>query len=261
MKCPGCNNLLGDDAVFCDKCGALVKNEVPAANNQQARGQYQKAEETAFSAPVYRDEYAPPKEEVYYREKPKTEKKSSTGIIIGVMIGVIVTLIIAIVAILLISSGFGESSVQPVPTATVMPTESPEPVKKISSYEVVKSNMTWSEAESAAEGADSHLVYINDREEFEKVCQKAEGAGINVFWVGARRYRNDSWYDATWLDGSEITYEKWFDGEPSYTSEDNMDEMYLMVFKVDGEWYFNDAENDVERFYKGKMGYIVETEE
>ena len=51
---------------------------------------------------------------------------------------------------------------------------------------------------------------------------------------------------------------------PAYAidyDEEGYDENYLMVFKVNGVWYFNDATNDVSMHYPGKMGYIVEVEE
>ncbi len=63
------------------------------------------------------------------------------------------------------------------------------------------------------------------------------------------------------VDGEDITYINWLSGEPTYYDEDGFDENYLMVFKVNGVWYFNDATNDVSMHYSGKMGYIVEVEE
>ena len=55
-----------------------------------------------------------------------------------------------------------------------------------------------------------------------------------------------------------MNYTNWYSGEPTYQSEEGNQENYLMVFKVKDKWYFNDAENDVSQYYKGKMGYIVE---
>lgn len=142
-------------------------------------------------------------------------------------------------------------------TTTPTPAEKP----KASSYVVYKSDATWTEASQNAEQIGGHLVCINDREEFEKVCKKADEQNIKVFWVGAYRRSYDNWEDSKWDDGEDITFTKWLQGEPTYYSEDGDEENYLMVFKVNGTWYFNDAINDVSEYYSGKMGYIVETEE
>ena len=136
-----------------------------------------------------------------------------------------------------------------------------EPIEKESSYTAYKSDATWTEAGQYAQNQGGYLVCINDREEFDKVCQIADEEKINVFWVGAKRYSYDSWEETKWLDGEEITYTNWLSGEPTYCDEEGNDENYLMVFKVNGVWYFNDATNDVSMHYSGKMGYIVEVEE
>lgn len=148
-------------------------------------------------------------------------------------------------------------------TPTPTPTQTPVPVEKtkVSSYIAYKSDATWSEANQNAEQMGGYLVCINNSEEFERVCKKADEQNIKVFWVGAYRNSYDDWEDTQWCDGEDITFTRWLQGEPTYYSEDGEDENYLMVFKVNGTWYFNDAINDVSEYYSGKMGYIVETEE
>ena len=130
----------------------------------------------------------------------------------------------------------------------------------ISTYDAVKSDATWYEAEKYAINAGGHLAYIDNYDEFNKICSFADEKNIKVFWVSANRDYNDDWNNAKWGDGKNIEFIKWYPGEPSYTSEDGDEEEYLMVFKVDGTWYFNDAENDVAKYYKGKLGYVVEFE-
>ncbi len=142
-------------------------------------------------------------------------------------------------------------------TQTPQPTEKP----KVSSYTAYTSDATWTEASQYAKQQGGYLVCINDSEEFEKVCKKADEQNIKVFWVGAYRSSYDDWEDTQWNDGEDITFTRWLQGEPTYYSEEGDDENYLMVFKVNGTWYFNDATNDVSEYYSGKMGYIVETEE
>ena len=142
-------------------------------------------------------------------------------------------------------------------SSTPVPTEKP----KVSSYTAYTSDATWTEASQYARNSGGYLVCINDKEEFDKVCQKADAQNIKVFWVGAKRDSYDDWDEAKWLDGEDITYTNWLSGEPTYYDEEGYDENYLMVFKVNGVWYFNDATNDVSMHYPGKMGYIVEVEE
>lgn len=139
--------------------------------------------------------------------------------------------------------------------------QSEEERAKRSFYWAYVSDATWYEANQLALEKGGHLVYINDQEEFELVCQFADENNISVFWVGAKRNPSDSWSNTAWGDGEEITYINWFSGEPTYYAEDGESEDYLMVFKVSGVWYFNDSINDVAQYYTGKMGYIVEWEE
>ena len=140
--------------------------------------------------------------------------------------------------------------------------ESKEDVKKntVSTYDVIKEDVTWYEADNDAKQFGGNLVCINDAEEFEKVCALAQSKGIKVFWVGAKRAAGAAWEKTKWQDNTYINYTKWYPGEPSYIGEDGTEESFLMVFCVDGTWYYNDAQNDVTAYYKGKIGYIVETQ-
>lgn len=133
--------------------------------------------------------------------------------------------------------------------------------EKVSTYAVYASDASWLEASRNARNQGDYLVCINSREEFEEVCAMADARNLKVFWVGAKRTSSENWDDVEWADGKKITYTHWFDGEPTYYSEDGEDENYLMVFNVNGTWYYNDAINDVSKYYAGKMGYIVETKE
>lgn len=107
-----------------------------------------------------------------------------------------------------------------------------------SNYNVYKSDVTWSQAYNYSGG---RLVSIDSADEFNRVCNLASSNGMVVFWVSPAS-----------------SYVKWYPGEPSYKSEYGEYEDYLMVFKVNGSWYFNDSVNDVSEYYSGKMGYITE---
>lgn len=141
------------------------------------------------------------------------------------------------------------------------PKEPKTPKEKVlvSEYTVVYSNGTWTSANNDAYNRGGHLVYINDSTEFNKVCSLAAQYGLNVFWVGAARNYGESWSDVTWGDGSYL-WTRWSQGEPSYAHSGDT-EQYLMVYKVNGVWGYNDAPNDVSGVYSSsKMGYIIETE-
>lgn len=105
-------------------------------------------------------------------------------------------------------------------------------------YSVIKSDMSWTQAYTSSEGA---LVSIDSKKEFDEVCRLAENNDLIVFWVSP-----------------DSTYQYWYKNEPSFVNEDGEPEHYLMVFKVNGSWYFNDSVNDVSAYYAGKMGYITE---
>ncbi len=141
--------------------------------------------------------------------------------------------------------------------------------KKDSSYSVVYSDssngiITWESAKYKADSMGGHLVSINSREEFEKVCNIADNNGLVIFWLGVKRDYGESWSNVYWEDGTRMTYTKWLPGEPSYT-EDGVEERYLMALKRNGVWYFNDAMGDISHAYGSNYAYkiagIVEIED
>ena len=136
---------------------------------------------------------------------------------------------------------------------------------KTSYYQVYKSDVTWEEANNYAQQMGGYLVCINSAEEFNKVCSMAESYGVNVFWTGMKRATYDDWNSSYWHDGTRMTYQNWMSGEPTYNDKDGTPENYLIAFKVNNSkakgWVFNDVPNDITRYYKGKIGYIVEFEE
>lgn len=140
---------------------------------------------------------------------------------------------------------------------------------KVSSYIVKKDDVTWTQAQTSSQYEGGNIISINDYAEFEKACELAEQAGLQVCWVGARIDKGELWSNARSLDDTALYVPVWFSKngvtEPTYVDSLGNDELYLMMFKVDGKWYYNDAANDAiaasKNMYKGKIGYIIEIEE
>lgn len=129
-----------------------------------------------------------------------------------------------------------------------------------SQYEVVFADATWSEAYENAQSSGGRLVTVNSHEEFEKVCDLADSYGLKVVLAGAVRNSGEDWTETQWIDGEPMEYTNWYQGEPTYYSSNGNEERCLILFKVGDSWYFNDAEDDIIRYYSGRMGYIVEQE-
>jgi len=222
-RCQNCGYHSDPSAAFCTNCGAKLLLE--------------DAERKVYTQPA-----------------PKTQSNNQIAALIISIVALVIVVIVA--AVLLVPKFIGkkEQPFNPQPTGVIDNTVD----KRESFYTVYKSDASWSEANKNALKQGGYLISINDAEEFKKACKLAEDAGIRVFWVGAKRNSSSRWADISWLDNTPISFTKWFDGEPTYYSEDGDDENYLMAFCVDGEWYFNDAINDVSEYYKGRMGYIVE---
>ncbi|SCX95783.1 zinc-ribbon domain-containing protein [Lachnospiraceae bacterium XBB2008] len=153
----------------------------------------------------------------------------------------------------------------------------------IHSYELVVSDVSWTEAYEQCLRRGGHLVRITSDDECYAVLNQiySEGKENIKFWIGGYRddnddYRwvyNDSYEDRYPLVFSEVRINTdpmyknyWLDGEPSLyddatkSVEDRMNMFY--VKRLDG-WVWNDVPDDVlavAEFYSGNMGYICEYE-
>lgn len=239
--CKNCGTQLDDNATFCGGCGTRCEAQAPKPSGQ----------------------------------------KIGAATLVPIIVSVVC---VVLVAAMFFSSGYFNKNDIPVtppepidtpepvdiPAPEVPPTPEPptpipepipEPVKpKSSYYRVYRSDVGWETANYNAYNQNGRLVSINSSEEFNRVCSLADNNGLKVFWVGARRAASDSWNSVRWNDGSYVSIGRWYTNEPSYRSE-GIEECYLMVFKVNGVWYYNDAPNEVSQYYTGKMGYIVEFED
>ena len=126
-------------------------------------------------------------------------------------------------------------------------------------YEVIKADVGWLEAQQAAHDHGGFLAVINTEDELNQVVALAEEAGIDRVWIGA--HREDG--NIIWESGENITFYPWDNGEPSYTdSGDGASEDYVLLWKHGGKWVYNDSrENPLTDFYGmygGHIGYAVE---
>ena len=226
--------------------------------------------------PERKPEKPPVKKPEPYRPAPaKPKKKAPDAQRQSHKAGVLLTVLIicaAVLAVLLLRSlgvfgtpGAAETTPTPAPTApveTVVPTETPTPTptpKPEPTYEVVKADVSWADAEAAAEAKGGHLVVIDSAEKWTRVAQLADESGLTYVWIGL--YRADSGELAWVKDNIDPVY-NWAAGEPSVRDTNGAAENYVLIARRSDGWYYNDCIGDpaakYPQFYGGKTGYIIE---
>ncbi len=161
----------------------------------------------------------------------------------------------------------------------------------IHEYIFVLKDCTWTEAIQYASsyGKNSHLLHINNGEEYEYVIRLMHENNYENkhFWVGgSREFSQDGCYHWIYIEGEDDEYlnvregstvlntenslsDVWMEGEPSnydFSIEPNtVENSTLLLYRKDSDtWKLNDVADDVlsiaDRIYSGKLGYIVEIE-
>ena len=146
------------------------------------------------------------------------------------------------------------------------PTEVQEEKTHKSRYEVIVKKCSWTDANTDCIERGGHLVTITSEDEMDKICELAEDSDLSYVWMGGYTSVRSGKTYGHWITGEEFGYQAWFDGEPSRTDRDGVDEMYLMLWNIKGDWSWNDQRNDpaADYDYFGKndnMGYICEYED
>ena len=221
--------------------------------------------------PERKPEKPPVKKPEAYRPAPKkrepAEQRQShkAGVLLTVLI-----ICAAVLAVLLLRSlgVFGTpttAETTPTPTvsvATPAPTETPTPTptpKPELTYEVVTADVSWADAEAAAEAKGGHLVVIDSAEKWTRVAQLADESGLTYVWIGL--HRTDSGELAWVRDNVDPVY-NWASGEPSVHDTNGAAEDYVLITRTSSGWYYNDCIGDpagrYPQFYSGKIGYIIE---
>ena len=214
---------------------------------------------------------APAKKPEAYRPAPKKRepdeqrRSHKAGILLTVLI-----ICAAVLAVLLLRSlgVFGtpataETTPTPtVPVETVVPTETPTPTptpKPEPTYEVVTADVSWADAEAAAEAKGGHLVVIDSAEKWTRVAQLADESGLTYVWIGL--HRTDSG-ELAWVKDNVDPVYNWASGEPSVHDTNGAAEDYVLITRTSSGWYYNDCIGDpagrYPQFYSGKIGYIIE---
>lgn len=226
--------------------------------------------------PERKPEKPPVKKPEPYRPAPaKPKKKAPDAQRQSHKAGVLLTVLIicaAVLAVLLLRSlgVFGtpsaaETTPTPAPTApveTAVPTEMPTPTptpKPEPTYEVVKADVSWADAEAAAEAKGGHLVVIDSAEKWTRVAQLADESGLTYVWIGL--HRTDSG-ELAWVKDNVDPVYNWASGEPSVHDTNGAAEDYVLITRTNSGWYYNDCIGDpagrYPQFYSGKIGYIIE---
>ena len=236
----------------------------------------EKPEAKPAPKPERKPEKPPVKKPEPYRPAPaKPKKKAPDAQRQSHKAGVLLTVLIicaAVLAVLLLRSlgVFGtpsaaETTPTPAPTVpveTVVPTETPTPTptpKPEPTYEVVKADISWADAQAAAEAKGGHLVVIDSAEKWTRVAQLADESGLTYVWIGL--YRANSGELAWVKDNIDPVY-NWAAGEPSVRDTNGAAENYVLIARRSDGWYYNDCIGDpaakYPQFYGGKTGYIIE---
>ena len=226
--------------------------------------------------PERKPEKPPVKKPEPYRPAPaKPKKKVPDAQRQSHKAGVLLTVLIicaAVLAVLLLRSlgvfgtpGAAEPTPTPAPTApveTVVPTETPTPTptpKPEPTYEVVKADISWADAEAAAEAKGGHLVVIDSAEKWTRVAQLADESGLTYVWIGLYRADSD---ELAWVKDNIDPVYNWAAGEPSVRDTNGAAENYVLIARRSDGWYYNDCIGDpaakYPQFYSGKTGYIIE---
>lgn len=222
-----------------------------------------KPERKAEKPEPYRPAPAKPK-----KKAPDAQRQSHKA---GVLLTVLIICAAVLAVLLLRSLGvFGtpsaaETTPTPAPTApveTAVPTETPTPTptpKPEPTYEVVKADVSWADAEAAAEAKGGHLVVIDSAEKWTRVAQLADESGLTYVWIGL--YRADSG-ELAWVKDNIAPVYNWAAGEPSVRDTNGAAENYVLIARRSDGWYYNDCIGDpaakYPQFYGGKTGYIIE---
>lgn len=163
-----------------------------------------------------------------------------------------------------------DATVAPTTEATEPPTTEPEPVITYEyRYEIIKGDLSWSQADAACRSRGGYLATINNDDEYWEICRLAEQTNLRYLWLGSRlSYNSTQW---VWSDGEEIPMDSpyWCRTgsiyEPSYYDKNDgvrEDCLCLWEYSANGyKWTLNDQRDNLEKDFSsvsGLVGYVCE---
>ena len=133
-----------------------------------------------------------------------------------------------------------------------------KPIAMPHSYEVIASDMSWTEARQACLDAGGYLAVVSDEEEFNRIVELVIESGLSRVWVGCHREEDT----LVWEKPDEVVYYPWDYSEPSYyDGYDGSIEDYLLLWH-NNRWVYNDSRDDpvadYPELYSGSLGYVIE---
>ncbi len=150
-----------------------------------------------------------------------------------------------------------DPSPTPDPDATPEPDVTPEPGTESTQFEVTRvqiGSASRDEAATLCAKEGGHLPALNSQEDFDALVAEADRQGLSYVWLDAKRGADGVWRTS---DGEEVTFFKWFRGEPSGYDTDGTAENCLMLWKYNGVWGYNDMRNDpgtaYYKYYGGRI--------
>ncbi len=124
-------------------------------------------------------------------------------------------------------------------------------------YEVIAAEgITWTAAQAAAAAAGGYLATIGSLEEdaFVQSLLPTNVASRSHYWIGATNIGTGPF---TWVDGTSWSYTNFWGGEPNNATYGDDEEDYL-AYDFRGGYAWNDAPNELHRYYPFVRGYVLE---
>lgn len=147
-------------------------------------------------------------------------------------------------------------------------------ISKPHSYDLIVSDISWSDAFVAAQNAGGYLARINTLEEYNEIVSLIQEKGLNDkrFRIGARRNPSEEKY--YWVDDTNMTYgpvlnsntswtdSYWDNGEPTFSWKENIESVVELHYNSDtGKWLLNDLPDKGYASDVGTYAYIIEYDE
>ena len=126
-------------------------------------------------------------------------------------------------------------------------------------YQFFREDKSWTEAQQACRDKGGYLAVVTSEAELDKIIDLALANGVEKVWLGCHRENGQ----LVWENSEIVTFYAWGPGEPSqFDAGDNVSEDYLLLWRLNGAWVYNDSRNDPVHdypgMYSGQIGYVCE---